>query len=728
MEKNNEKKFIEEKFGKANISEETLIKERKEKFIRFLKKRYNWITYIVLALIVFLAVKIRTLPMKIDPSTGKPRLWDITTDTWTLGPDLDPFLFLRWAEYIVEHGKLFATDMMRYVPLGYDTKGDLLLHPYLMAWFHKIAVLFGSESVTYSAVIYPVVMFALTIIAFFLFVRKVFIDNMGEHNADMVALIASFFLTVLPVFLPRTIAGIPEKESVAFLFMFLSFYLFLCAWKAKSLNVKLLFSVLAGISTAAMALIWGGYIYLLLTISSSIFIAFILGNVDKKRFYSYITWIITYSIIMISYSTRYHLSSLLTRGPVVVAFIILIHFIIFNTKLKRYTESRKLSKWPSHLVSIVSGLLILVIIAMSVFGLNFVFNYAKNIIQNLIIPVNTRFILTVAENKSPFFNEWIGNFGPYVRGVPIYFWLFFLGSIFLFYSIINIFPKKDRLYLTSAYIFLLLAITFDKYSSDSIFNGTSNISLIFYALGFIIFMSSSAFYYYKYYKKGNVDKLSSIDFGLISILVFFLLTLLSLRGGIRLVMVLAPSGSIIVAYFAVASLNYAMRIKKDILKKTAWVISAIIVLSLAFSGWQFYNEISSEAAVYAPSVYTQQWQKAMEWVRENTPANAVFGHWWDYGYWLQSIGMRATVLDGGNSQGYWNHMMGRYALTGSDNREALEFLYAHNTTHFLIDSTDIGKYSAFSSIGSDINYDRASWISTFTRDNDQVQAGHHYFH
>ena len=55
----------------------------------------------------------------------------------------------------------------------------------------------------------------------------------------------------------------------------------------------------------------------------------------------------------------------------------------------------------------------------------------------------------------------------------------------------------------------------------------------------------------------------------------------------------------------------------------------------------------------------------------------------------------------------------------SSEKDALEFLYAHNTTHFLIDSTDIGKYGAFSSIGSDENYDRRSWIPTFTRDDSQ---------
>ena len=124
----------------------------------------------------------------------------------------------------------------------------------------------------------------------------------------------------------------------------------------------------------------------------------------------------------------------------------------------------------------------------------------------------------------------------------------------------------------------------------------------------------------------------------------------------------------------------------------------------------------SVANSYVPSVYTNQWQSAMSWVRENTSEQAVFAHWWDYGYWIQSIGERATVLDGGNSLAYWNHLLGRYVLTGNDSQLALDFLYAHNATHLLIDSTDIGKYGAFSSIGSNVDYDRRSWIGTFGKD------------
>ena len=79
-------------------------------------KKDRLVFYPLLAWIGWMSVRIRMLPTAINPSTGKPGLWDITRDHWTLGPDLDPFLFLRWTKDIVAHGVLSSIDMMRYVP------------------------------------------------------------------------------------------------------------------------------------------------------------------------------------------------------------------------------------------------------------------------------------------------------------------------------------------------------------------------------------------------------------------------------------------------------------------------------------------------------------------------------------------------------------------------------------------------------------------------------------
>jgi hypothetical protein len=111
----------------------------------------------------------------------------------------------------------------------------------------------------------------------------------------------------------------------------------------------------------------------------------------------------------------------------------------------------------------------------------------------------------------------------------------------------------------------------------------------------------------------------------------------------------------------------------------------------------------------------------MEWVRTETPEDAVFAHWWDYGYWVQTMGNRATIVDGGNVIVYWNYLTGRLVLTGDNQADSLEFLHTHKATHLLIDSTDIGKYTAFSSIGSNENYDRYSWIPTMLSNDAQIQ-------
>ena len=108
-------------------------------------------------------------------------------------------------------------------------------------------------------------------------------------------------------------------------------------------------------------------------------------------------------------------------------------------------------------------------------------------------------------------------------------------------------------------------------------------------------------------------------------------------------------------------------------------------------------------------------------VKANTPKDAVFAHWWDYGYWVQTGGERATITDGGNAIGYWNYLMGRNVLTGHNDMDALEFLYAHNASYLLMISDEIGKYPAFSSIGSDANYDRYAWINVFSLDESNIR-------
>ena len=42
---------------------------------------------------------------------------------------------------------------------------------------------------------------------------------------------------------------------------------------------------------------------------------------------------------------------------------------------------------------------------------------------------------------------------------------------------------------------------------------------------------------------------------------------------------------------------------------------------------------------------TNDWAYSMQWLKENTPKDAVIAAWWDYGYWISALSERATISD-----------------------------------------------------------------------------------
>ena len=44
-------------------------------------------------------------------------------------------------------------------------------------------------------------------------------------------------------------------------------------------------------------------------------------------------------------------------------------------------------------------------------------------------------------------------------------------------------------------------------------------------------------------------------------------------------------------------------------------------------------------------ISTNDWYDSMQWLRENTPEDAVIAAWWDYGYWINTVGERKTLAD-----------------------------------------------------------------------------------
>ncbi len=99
--------MAEEKDDSIKISQ-TGIKNSLGKTLAFLRKKWviNFAIIIFLIFIVSFSSLIRT--------SNIPNLKDSTTGQYTLGPDLDPFLYLRLVHEMIDHGKILNPDYMRY--------------------------------------------------------------------------------------------------------------------------------------------------------------------------------------------------------------------------------------------------------------------------------------------------------------------------------------------------------------------------------------------------------------------------------------------------------------------------------------------------------------------------------------------------------------------------------------------------------------------------------------
>ena len=697
------------------------LEERKKKIFHSLKKTNFWILgFLVIALV--LGVYIRSMPMQ--DHGGLPGLWDVAKNNWTLGPDLDPWLFTRIAKETIETGSFPKMDLMRNVPFGFDNSQETILLPYLIVWTYKFVNMFGSYNVEFAAALLPVIMFFLTIISFFLFVKEVFTSNNPENKtkASIIALISTFFMIVIPVFLSRTVAGIPEKESGAFFFMFLAFYFFIKAWKQEKVKNALIFGILAGAATTGMGMITGLFSYIYVTIAIAGLVGFVLNKFHKIELIVYSSWWTSAAILLTFLPGKVDFMDLLTSLTIAPAFFVLVlifvHLGLWETRISKNEYLRKINL-PKNIVSILIAIIVGLIL-ISIIHPSIIVEKIKVINNMFFRPVSGRWNTTVAENQQPYFKEWVKSFGPNVKNIPILFWMMFMGSVVLFYQMLNKIKRFDAIILTILYAFFFSGLVFSRYASNSLFSGENFISKVYYIGSLLLFLGYGIYYYLQYYKEGHTG-FEKVDFNLIFLFVLFIAVIFTVRGAVRLIMVLGPIAPIFLSYLMVNGVYAFFKAKEEDNKIIYGIIMILLLIVGVFTFWSFYGSIKVQAYSAVPYYYSHQWQYAMEWVRTNTSTESVFGHWWDYGYWVQSIGERATVLDGGNAISFWNYWMGRLVLTGDNQQDALDFLYAHNTTHLLIDSSDIEKYGAFSQIGSDADYDRRSWIGNYILDEKQTQ-------
>jgi len=742
--------------------EKPVKKSNKTDFNGFFKK--HWLSlvvvFVLLAIVIF-SCYIRTENLRANNASG---LKDVTTGNYTLGPDLDPFLFLRFSRDILA-GNLTNPDMMRQAPLGMPNWANSAIQPWAIVAVYRVLSLFASPpvgTIEFAAVISSVIFTAIAIFLFFLFIMVLFSFVTTKTRSKIGALVATAIYIVLPDMLHRTVAGIPEVESLGMVWFWGAFLFFALAWKSDKIRSQAIFGLIAGLFTGLMIYTWGGFKYLFMTIGLASFLVFLFEKQKKKNFLIFCSWFIPsliFSFVRIGIMPTIKTISDTGFG-FIIFLLLLVDMLIFNTSLKKIKEKINLPESIiSALVALVLGIVSLLILKPALISSTF-----SNVVSGLFHPFGVgRVGLTVAENMAPYFVQVFASFSWL-------FWLFFFGLVLSFYEATKHFKNNKKWWLNITFLIFVFTFIFSRISSTSFLNGDSGFSKFLYFGGLILFLLTVLIMYLVAYAKKDeetINDFKEINFAYLFLLSFSFWSIISMRGAIRLFFMVSPALVILATLLPVKILDYIQ--KKDapaltffglvlVLSSTFIFVSAksffIIAFSLILIGlfifliylkqkWHDILVICTVFAVaalllltfvnYEPSTvqqakatvngpYYQQWQKAMAWVRTETPQGSIFAHWWDYGYWVQTLGERPTVTDGGHANGFWDHTTARYLMTAQNEKTALQLCKAYNVSYFLIDSTDIGKYSAFASIGSDATgKDRLSWISTFEMDEKQTQ-------
>ncbi len=636
--------------------------------INFIKNNKQLVNYAILTLLIGIGVWVRTLSI----SHYNNRL---------LG--LDPYVFYRYAKTLITNGSLPYIDSLRYFPDGFITFKEHQVITYFISGLYLLFhPLFGGDLINYD-IIYPVISFAISMVFFYLMIKELFNNK--------TALLSVGFLSLAPSYLFRTIAGFADKEAMATMLWFSSLYFLFKSLKEVDYKKIITYSLISGVISGLSGLTWGGTKFVYISIGSTFILITLFNKLTNREAIIYYLWLIPTLVMNATMTLRYDGWSLVTNDMFIIPFIggliIGLRLIINHFKI-----SFGLPKKLSFLI-IVTIISIIGLFVLQITGFN-VINKYNEIIKTIIVPFgDCPFCVSVTENQAPWFIDPVRSI-DWWHGLQWFIPLFVIGTMLLLNDIFNKFNKKLRLGLISSALIFILFFMFSRFVNNPSFNGINK----FFEVTYLFTLPLFGFTLLLIFILSKENKWKNINISKLIIFFWIAISVIATRGAIRVVFASTPVFVLLSAYALtrIASIIYD-KTKDNFYTSIPYFIGIAILLWGA-------NYCFHSGSNFWPS-FTNDWLTAMNWVKNNTDPNAVFTHWWDYGYWVQTMGDRATTVDGGNFRVDWDEIIGGHLFSAYNLTEAYDSLTyfsdksGHKPDYFLIVDDDVLKYVQMANIG-----------------------------
>lgn len=247
-------------------------------------------TSVLLALICVLSFAIRLFPVVIWGSVRVlPVLCSLLPFSLTfLSPlqvihEFDPQFNFRVTKFLAQHGAYELLDWFddrAWYPLGRIV--GTTVYPGLMAGAAGLQWLLGAAlrlpiSIRDACVFLAPAFAALACVAQFLLTREV-------TGNTTTALLSATLLSVSPAYISRSTAGSFDNEGIAIFLLIFTFY-----WWVKAVRTgAMLSAALAAVSYFAMALSWGGYVFIINIVPIHLLALLLSGHYSAKVYVAYL--------------------------------------------------------------------------------------------------------------------------------------------------------------------------------------------------------------------------------------------------------------------------------------------------------------------------------------------------------------------------------------------------------------------------------------------------------
>ena len=500
--------------------------------------------------------------------------------------EFDPYFDYRATKYIVDNGLeayLKWHDFMSWYPEGRNIPATSQSGLHIIAAY-LYQIFGGGMSLLDFTILLPAVLGSLTTIVIFGLVR-----NIGGTTAG---LFSALLFAFTPAIISRGNLGWFKSEPLGLFLGLLSIYLFLSAMKSHQVKLTIIKAAGAGILLGLANASWGGIQYFSIPVSLFFICLPFFQREGKIPIYVAITFTIAALLSAGAFprpgiSFVFGLPGIALIGGTI--FLIIGYFL--NRISRQDRQVRNLLFLLAAFIAIAAG----VLITGSYYSSSFRYLNAINPFLSAVNPLTE----SVAEHFTPTLVDYFTQYSILLMFAGFGAWIAFKtrNMMYIFALIIGL----TGLYVSATFARLLV------YASIGIII-LAGIGLYHTTRSVLEHRGSTA-----------AERSESIPRGSKARKKFESMKVKSNK-------------SLFVKVGYVAAITLLLTIPMVYPPNSNWLSLADIPTSIANGGTGY-------------RVTTTDWIDALEWIDKNTPKDSVIASWWDYGYWITTLGNRTSLAD-----------------------------------------------------------------------------------